>query len=103
MSIESQREGRSHRILWGSGEGWAAVSALSYALTAIFSRVASQTVDPFVAPVFRMLPVLTIAWTQVKRSRQGGSRIHPASADFMGWRTLLVLLAGGSRSRHVVS
>jgi DME family drug/metabolite transporter len=96
MTIENQKERLAQRISWGSGEGWAVVSALSYALTAIFSRVASQTVDPFVAPVFRMLPVLTIAWVQAMRSRQGGLRIRPGTAGFMGRRTLLVLLMGGT-------
>jgi drug/metabolite transporter (DMT)-like permease len=68
---------------------------LSYALTAIFSRVAALSVDPFVAPVFRMLPVLTIAWVQVARSRRVGSRVQPSRTVFGGWRVLSVLALGG--------
>lgn len=96
MSIESKRIDRSRRISWGSGEGWAAVSAFSYALTAIFSRLASQSADPFVAPAFRLLPVLVIAWTQVGRSGQGRSRLRPADARFIGWRVLSILFLGGT-------
>ena len=96
MSIESKHVERFHRIPWGQGDAWAGVSALSYALTAIFSRVASMTADPFVAPAFRLLPVLTIAWTQVGRSRQGWRPLNPAAAGFIGWRVLLVLFLGGT-------
>ena len=96
MSIESQGVEHPHRIPWGPGEGWAAVSSFSYALTAIFSRVASLTADPFVAPAFRLLPVLAIAWTQVGRSRRVGSRLRPTVSDFVGWDVLFILLLGGT-------
>lgn len=45
------------------------VSASSYALTNIFSRVAISSADPLVAPVFRVLPTLAISWGQVLGSR----------------------------------
>jgi drug/metabolite transporter (DMT)-like permease len=96
MSIEGKHVEGFQRVHWGQGDAWAGVSALSYALTAIFSRVASLTADPFVAPAFRLLPVLTIAWIQVSHTRQGWRPLNPAATVFIGWRVLLVLFLGGT-------
>ena len=96
MSTESKRVEGFQRVPLGQGDAWAGVSALSYALTAIFSRVASLTTAPFVALALRLLPVLTIAWTQAGRSRQGWRPLNPAAVTSLGWRVLLVLFLGGT-------
>jgi O-acetylserine/cysteine efflux transporter len=85
----------------GLGELWAFGGALAYALTNIFSRIASVAVDPLVAPIFRLLPTLTISWAQVGRTRHRWSALQPSSPGFVGWRTMLVLFLGGALSTTI--
>jgi drug/metabolite transporter (DMT)-like permease len=67
------------------------VSATSYALTNIFSRVAVTTADPLVAPVFRVIPTLAISWGQVL-----GSRARRRPRPDVGRRVYLILFVGGT-------
>ncbi len=86
----------SRRVSFGPGEFWALVSSLSYAVAAIFSRVASLSVHPFVAPALRLIPVASWAWIRVVRSGRELPRLRPSAADFFGWRVILVMLLGGT-------
>lgn len=85
----------------GLGELWALGGALAYALTNVFSRIASTAVDPIVAPIFRLLPTLTISWMQVGRARQRWSALQPSSPGFVGWRTIAILFLGGALSTTI--
>lgn len=84
------------RLHAGPGEFWAFASALGYAFTSIFSRIAAVAVsNPIFATIFRALPTLSIGWTRFIRYRAGWSRLKPSSAAFVGWRTVFVMLFGG--------
>lgn len=82
----------TRRFSVGPGEGWAFAGAVSYALYNLTSRIAIDTGDPLVAPVFRMIPTLAFAW---HKSRHSWSQLRTSAAEFMGWRVLLLLLLGG--------
>jgi drug/metabolite transporter (DMT)-like permease len=96
MGIDPKPNPIARRVDLGPGELWAGVSSLSYAVAAIFSRVASLTVHPFVAPALRLLPVAALAWTQVVRVKKDVARLRPSAPDFFGWRVVLVMLLGGT-------
>ena len=87
----------------GPGEAWAGGSALSYALSNVFSGIAVIAADPLAASVFRLLPTLAFAWLQVRRARVWSSLSH-TSADFIGRRSLgLLALAGAGGSAGTVA
>jgi drug/metabolite transporter (DMT)-like permease len=67
-----------------------------YALTNVVSRAAVVVADPLAAPVFRLLPTLAIAWTQVARSGARWRTLRPSAPDFVGWRAMLILFLGGA-------
>jgi drug/metabolite transporter (DMT)-like permease len=96
MATEDAGATDPRRLAIGPGEAWALGGAFAYALTNIFSRVAIVAGDPLAAPVFRLLPTLAIAWTQVGRTRQAWSKLRPGSPNFAGWRTIFALLLGGA-------
>lgn len=96
MSAEEQSAKVTRRVAVGPGELWASGSALAYALAAIFSRVASVSIHPFVAPGLRLLPVVSIAWFRVLRVPAHLRRLHPRSETFIGWRILGVICLGGT-------
>ncbi len=96
MQSESQSLPSTRQSLGSSGEFWALLSSLSYAFTAIFSRIAVLSVHPFVAPIFRLVPVLTISWVQVTRSGRALAQLNPRSKEFIGWRVLFIVLLGGT-------
>lgn len=96
MSQEPRRPSAARPAPLGPGELWASASSFSYAAAAIFSRVASLTVHPFVAPALRLLPVAALSWGQVLRARLDLGRLRPWAADFFGWRVILVMLLGGT-------
>ncbi len=95
MMSDSTNAVRPRRLALGAGEAWAFGGALGYALTNIFSRVAVAAAEPFVAPVFRLVPTLAIAWMQVVRSKARWSTLRPSAADFVGWRAVAILCLGG--------
>lgn len=93
-------EARTARI--GPGEFWAGGSAISYALSNVFSGVAVVAADPLLASAFRLVPTLAFAWLQVVRARTW-SRLSPASPGFIGWRLLgLLALSGAGGSAGTV-
>ncbi len=92
VSHQGSRPGFLAQMSFGPGERWAFVSSFSYALYNFASRVAVLAADPLVAPVFRMVPTVAYAWSQ---SRRNWSQMRISSADFMGWRVLLVLILSG--------
>jgi drug/metabolite transporter (DMT)-like permease len=96
MTTDKAGAVESRRPAVGAGEAWAFGGAVAYALTNIFSRIASITVDPMAAPVFRLVPTLAIAWTQVARSQARWNSLIPKSTGFVGWRPVLVLFLGGA-------
>lgn len=96
MTVKLRTSKNTKQFSIQSGEAWAFVSAMGYALTNIFSRIASLTIDPLVAPIFRAVPTLLIGWAHVIRFRAGWSRLQPASSSFVGWRVVLVMLLGGT-------
>lgn len=98
MATDKAGAVESRRPALGAGEAWAFGGAVAYALTNVFSRVAVVSVDPLVAPVFRLLPTLAIAWTRVRRSKLFRSSLRPSSAEFIGWRVIFVLFLGGTLS-----
>jgi drug/metabolite transporter (DMT)-like permease len=92
MHAESPR-----RVRVGPGEVWALASAVGYAFTSIFSRIAAVAVsNPIFATIFRALPTLTIGWTRFIRYRAGWGRLKPSAQAFVGWRTIAVMLFGGT-------
>ena len=101
MTFENAGAIGSRRQALGAGEAWAFGGAIAYGLTNIFSRIASVSVDPLAAPVFRLVPTLTISWAQVGRSRARWSTLRPDAADFVGWRTMGVLFLGGALSSAI--
>lgn len=96
MSADLESSPASRRAVLGPGEMWASFSSLSYAAAAIFSRLASLAIHPFVAPALRLLPIASLAWVQVIRSRADLGRLRPRAADFFGWPVIMVMLLGGT-------
>jgi drug/metabolite transporter (DMT)-like permease len=96
MSAGGQSAKNARRVSIGPGELWASGSALSYALAAIFSRVASISIHPFVAPGLRLLPVVTVSWFRVLRVPNQLQCLNPRSQVFVGWRILGVMCLGGT-------
>jgi len=103
MTIEKTGAGEPRRPALGAGEAWAFGGASMYALTNIVSRAAIIAADPLAAPVFRVLPTLAIAWTQVARSHARWTTLRPSAPDFVGWRTMLILFLGGTLGTSVGS
>jgi drug/metabolite transporter (DMT)-like permease len=96
MATEKIDVARPRRPALGAGEVWAFGGASAYALTNIFSRIASVAIDPLAAPVFRLIPTLAISWAQVGRAERRWSTLKVSSPDFVGWRAMLVLFLGGA-------
>ncbi len=96
MQAEPQSAEHARRAAIGPGEFWASGAALSYALAAIFSRVASVAIHPFVAPGLRLIPVVSVAWFQVVRAPAELRRLNPRRSAFIGWRVLSVICLGGT-------
>jgi drug/metabolite transporter (DMT)-like permease len=96
MPADSQRSASALQVEFGPGELWASASSLSYAAAAIFSRVASLTVHPLVAPVVRLIPIAVVSWGEVFRSGLDLARLRPSAKDFFGWRLVFVMILGGT-------
>lgn len=96
MQAEGQSAEKARRVAVGPGELWASGSAMAYALAAIFSRVASVSIHPFVAPGLRLLPVVSVAWFRVLRAPAELRRLNPRAPSFVGWRVLAVICLGGT-------
>lgn len=96
MQLDRQPRKQTRRVAFGPGELWASASAFGYAFAAIFSRVASVAIHPFVAPGLRLLPVVVVAWVRVLRRRADLGRLNPGSETFLGWRLLAIICLGGT-------
>lgn len=96
MQAEGQTAENTRRVSIGPGEFWASGSALAYALAAIFSRVASVSIHPFVAPGLRLLPVVSVAWFRVLRAPAQLRRLNPRTPTFVGWRIMAIICLGGT-------
>lgn len=80
----------------GPGERWAFVSALAYTAVAVTLRIAAPTIDPALGSLLRLLPLTVIAAAVVARSR--ARQLRPGRPEFLGWRLVAALLAGGALS-----
>jgi drug/metabolite transporter (DMT)-like permease len=96
MQADGQPSNPARRVAFGPGELWASASAFGYALAAIFSRVASVAIHPFVAPGLRLLPIVAVAWTRILRRPAELRRLVPGHESFLGWRLLAVMCLGGT-------
>jgi drug/metabolite transporter (DMT)-like permease len=96
MRADGQSHNDARRVAFGPGELWASASAFGYAFAAIFSRVASVAIHPFVAPGLRLLPVVAVAWTRVLRQGTELRRLDPRTPSFLGWRVLAIICLGGT-------
>ena len=80
----------------GPGERWAFVSALAYTAVNITLRLAAPKIDPALGSLLRLLPLTVIAFGVVLAS--GARELRPHAPEFLGWRLVAALVAGGASS-----
>lgn len=81
---------------FGIGERWALVAAIAYTIVNVMLRAAAPTIDGALGSLIRLVPVLVVAWVIVLRA--GAVEFRPSRPGFLGWRLILLLLAGGAAS-----
>jgi drug/metabolite transporter (DMT)-like permease len=59
-------------------------------------RAAAPSIDSWLGSLVRLIPVLVVAWVLV--IRDGAREFRPASDRFLGWRTVALLVLGGTAS-----
>ena len=84
------------RFQLGPGERWAFVSALAYTAVNITLRLAAPKIDPALGSLLRLLPLTVIAFGVILAS--GARELRPRTPEFLGWRLIAALLAGGASS-----
>ena len=83
----------------GRGERWAIVAAIAYTLVNLTLRAAAVNIDPFIGSVVRQIPVALFAFGALLVTRRW--EFLPAHPQFIGWRFVVALLAGGFLSFFV--
>lgn len=84
------------RFQFGLGERWALVAAIGYTIVNVMLRAAAPSIDSALGSLIRLLPVLVVAWVLVLRA--GALEFRPGSVAFLGWRTIAMLVLGGTAS-----
>jgi drug/metabolite transporter (DMT)-like permease len=59
-------------------------------------RAAAPSIDSALGSLIRLIPVLVVAWAVV--ARDGARAFRPAQPGFIGWRSIALLVLGGSAS-----
>jgi drug/metabolite transporter (DMT)-like permease len=88
MTKSEQSAGRRHAAPWALG------SALGYAASNVFDRVAMGDADPLVGPFLRGLPSLILGIVLVWKNRTLG-QLQRRSANFVGGRAILSFVWAG--------
>jgi drug/metabolite transporter (DMT)-like permease len=83
-------------ISFGLGERWALVAAIAYTIVNVMLRAAAPSIDSALGSLIRLVPVLVVAWVIV--ARDGARAFRPAQPGFIGWRSIWLLVLGGSAS-----
>lgn len=96
MPSRSTQSASTRLISFRPGELWAFGSSVSYAASAIFSRVASVAIHPFIAPALRLLPLIGLSWVKFFRSRNKIKQQNSASKTVLSFRVFLVIILGGT-------
>lgn len=81
---------------FGTGERWALVSAIGYTIVNVMLRAAAPSIDSALGSLVRLVPVLVVAWVIVLRA--GAREFRPARPEFIGVRSIVLLIVGGSAS-----
>jgi drug/metabolite transporter (DMT)-like permease len=83
-------------VQFGLGERWALVAAIAYTIVNVMLRAAAPSIDSALGSLIRLIPVLVVAWVIV--ARDGARAFRPALPEFIGWRSVVLLVLGGSAS-----
>lgn len=79
----------------GRGEKWALASAITYALGNVMTRVVSVEGDPLAGSIIRTVPLIALSIIMMVWRRSEITKLMPRHENFMGWKTVRILLIFG--------